>query len=46
MTKFHFLTLGYALIWIALALYLMSLGRRLKRLSESIRQLRERIGSS
>lgn len=46
MTKFHYLALGYALIWMALAFYLISLGRRLRRLSETIQQLRQRVGPS
>jgi CcmD family protein len=45
MTKFQYLTLGYALIWIALGFFLVSMNGRIKRLSELLRELRDRAGS-
>jgi hypothetical protein len=46
MTKFHYLTLAYTLFWLVMGFYMMSLGRRLRRVSESLRELRRRLGGA
>jgi len=45
MNKFQYLMLGYALIWFVLGVYMITLGRRMKRLSEFIQELRDRLES-
>ena len=42
MTQFHYLTLAFAFVWIALAAYLILMNRRLARLREEIEELRRR----
>ena len=41
---FRFLVGAYTLIWVILAAYLLSLSVRLRRLSQTVRRLKERIG--
>ncbi len=43
MRPFHYLVLGYSLIWAALAIYLYSLGRRIKRMQSELEELRRRV---
>lgn len=40
MTRFQYLTLGYSLIWLALAVYLFSMHRTLTRLRADLDELR------
>ncbi len=40
----RFLNLAYTAVWIVLAVYLVSLSMRLRRLSLQVRRLKERIG--
>jgi CcmD family protein len=42
MTRFHYLTIAYALLWIAMGVYLISLGQRLSRLADLLGELRAR----
>lgn len=42
MTKFHYLLLGYGLIWAVLGVYMITLGRRMQRLMESLDEMRRR----
>ncbi|HZP40691.1 MAG TPA: CcmD family protein [Candidatus Binatia bacterium] len=44
MNNFPYLFAGYAVIWIALFLYLLHLGRRSRDLEEEIRELKRRVG--
>jgi CcmD family protein len=44
MTSFQYLALAYALIWGALATYLILLDRRLRRLADEVGELRRRGG--
>ncbi len=41
---FRFLTAAYTIIWVILAVYIMSLSMRLRRLSQQVRRLKERLG--
>ena len=41
---FRFLTAAYTVVWIILAIYIMSLSVRLRRLSQQVRRLKERLG--
>jgi len=41
---FRFLTAAYTVVWIVLAVYIMSLSVRLRRLSQQVRRLKERLG--
>ena len=41
---FRFLTAAYTVIWVILAIYIMSLSVRLRRLSQQVRRLKERLG--
>jgi CcmD family protein len=43
MTRFQYLVLAYALIWIALGIYLFLMNRRISRVHEEIEELRDRI---
>jgi CcmD family protein len=40
----RFLNLAYTAVWVVLALYLVSLSIRLRRLSLQVRRLKERVG--
>ena len=40
---FRFLTAAYTVIWVILAVYIMSLSMRLRRLSQQVRRLKERL---
>ena len=42
--KLHFLVAAYSVVWLILAVYLLSLSVRLRRLSAAVRRLRERLG--
>jgi len=42
--KLHFLAWAYTVVWVILALYLVSLSVRLRRLSGALRRLRARLG--
>ena len=39
-----FLMAAYTIVWVILAVYLMSLSVRLRRLAQQVRRLKERIG--
>jgi CcmD family protein len=41
---FRFLTAAYTVVWIILALYVMSLSIRIRRLSQQVRRLKDRLG--
>lgn len=41
---FRFLTVAYTVVWVILAVYIMSLSVRLRRLSQQVRRLKERLG--
>jgi CcmD family protein len=41
---FRFLTAAYTVVWVILAVYIMSLSVRLRRLSQQVRRLKERFG--
>jgi CcmD family protein len=41
---FRFLTAAYTVVWVILAVYIMSLSVRLRRLSQQVRRLKERLG--
>lgn len=41
---FRFLTAAYTVVWVILAVYMMSLSVRLRRLSRQVRRLKERLG--
>jgi len=41
---FRFLTAAYAIVWVILAVYMMSLSVRLRSLSQQVRRLKERLG--
>ena len=41
---FRFLTAAYTVVWVILAIYIMSLSVRLRRLSQQVRRLKERLG--
>jgi CcmD family protein len=43
MKPFHYLVLGYTLIWAALGVYLYTMGRRLRRMSRELEELRRRL---
>jgi CcmD family protein len=43
MTPLKYLVLGYAMIWAALAVYLFTLGRRMKRMRNELEELRRRV---
>lgn len=43
MTPFHYLVLGYSLIFAALAVYLLALGRRLRKVRGELDELRRRV---
>lgn len=40
----RFLNLAYTAVWVVLAVYLLSLSLRLRRLSSQVRRLKERAG--
>jgi len=40
----RFLNLAYTAVWVVLAVYLLTLSMRLRRLSTQVRRLRERAG--
>lgn len=40
----RFLTAAYTVVWVILAVYIMSLSVRLRRLSQQVRRLKERLG--
>lgn len=42
---FRFLALAYTSIWVILAVYILSLSVRLRRLSSQVRRLKERLGA-
>jgi CcmD family protein len=46
MNPMRYLVLGYSVIWIALAVYLISLGRRLGRLRQELDELSRRVRDS
>lgn len=41
---FHYLMAAYTAVWVILALYLLSLSIRLRRISAQLRRLKERLG--
>jgi len=41
---FRFLTAAYSVVWVILAVYLLTLSIRQRRLAQQIRRLRERLG--
>ena len=43
MDSMGYLTLGYAIIWVALAVYLLSLNRRIGRVREDLEDLSLRV---
>ena len=40
----RFLNLAYTAVWVVLAVYLLSLSMRLRRLAQQVRRLKERAG--
>lgn len=44
MSRFFYLTLGYGLIWVSIAVYLVLMQRRIDRVRGELAELRARLG--